>query len=268
MGLLVDDADEDITAILYAGELTLTGRLVDSSNNALVGVVDDAGVTLQCVYKPIQGERPLWDFPHGNLAAREVAAYEVSRVAGWDCVPVTVLRQGPFGLGMVQQWITEVSPTPLVDVFPVDHVPAGWASIAEFSTAAGETVTMAHSLVTPLATIAGFDLVINNADRKGAHLLPVGDKIWSVDHGLTFHQQPKLRTVLWGWAGDELPTTVQTGLERLKQALSGPTLPDKLAALITIGQYDSLCDRITALMDTPVFPLPPADRPAIAWPPL
>lgn len=260
---------------LRHGELTVTGRLTDASNVTLLGSVAADGLELACVYKPIRGERPLWDFPDGTLAEREVAAYELSEFAGWRCVPTTVLRDGPLGSGMVQQWIDlpEDPDDPegtvdLVDLVPAGKIPAGWLPVLRAEDHRGRPVTVVHADSAPLAVLAGFDLVVNNADRKGSHILALPDgRVLGVDHGLTFHQEDKLRTILWGWAGDPLPELVVAGLDRLAAGLRGD-FGARLAELMTRSELRQLELRIAALRARPEFPAPPMDRYPIPWPPL
>lgn len=254
--------------LLAEGALALDGRLVDSSNHALVGSVTLDGVSARCVYKPIRGERPLWDFPDGTLAHREVAAYLVSQAAGWDCVPVTVLRTGPAGTGMVQHWVDAADPSLVADLFPADRVPAGWLPVLSARDTDGRALVVAHADDPAVATIAAFDVLVNNADRKASHLLATPDgRVLGADHGLTFHVEPKLRTILWGWAGQPLPAGVIPGLTRLADALGG-TFPDDLRAYLGQAEIDAFAGRITALLADPVFPPPPADRRVIPWPPI
>lgn len=256
------------TAVLRHGELVLDGRLVDSSNTALVGSVTWGGVTERCVYKPVRGERPLWDFPDGTLAHREVAAALVARAAGWDCVPATVFRRGPLGLGMVQRWIAAADPSRVVDLVPAEAIPEGWLHVLAVRDEQGREFALAHADSDALATIAVFDLVTNNADRKGSHLLATADgAIRGVDHGLTFHPEPKLRTILWGWAGRPLPNPVIPALAALAEALDGP-LRAALNDHLTAAEITATADRLAALIADPRFPMPPQERTAIPWPPL
>ena len=175
---------------------------------------------MPCIYKPVRGERPLWDFPDGTLADRELAAYRVSRVAGWDCVPLTVLRDGPYGPGMVQRWIetpTRRGRRPGAG----GRIPPGWLPVLRALDTDGDDVAVVHADAPALALLAGFDLVVNNADRKGSHVLPTADgRLLGVDHGLCFHADDKLRTILWGWAGQPLPDPVSDGIARLTSALA------------------------------------------------
>lgn len=256
--------------VLTRGELTITGRLVDASNVTVLGTVAADGVEFSCVYKPIRGERPLWDFPDGTLAHREVAARKVSDYAGWYCVPRTVLRHGPLGPGMVQQWIDvpEDAGGDVVDLVPADDVAAGWLPVFRAVDLTGQDVVVVHADRPALAVIAGFDAVVNNADRKGSHLLPVStDRILGVDHGLCFHTDEKLRTILWGWAGDELPEQVVDGLDRLAVGLGGD-LGEDLTAHLTAREMAMLRQRVSRLRRRPVFPRPPQNRTPIPWPPL
>ncbi len=259
---------EGLAQLLRDGELTVTGRLTDSSNVSLVGSVALDGRSVECVYKPVRGERPLWDFPDGTLAGREVASYLISEQADWRCVPVTVLRDGPFGPGMVQQWIGDADSGRAADLLPAGGVPAGWLPVLSAEDIDGRPVVVAHADTPELAVLAGFDLVVNNADRKASHLLATADgRVRGVDHGLTLHVQDKLRTILWGWSGRPLPRRVRDGLDRLAVAVSGPW-GRQLAALISEPEVAALVSRIAALRADPRFPAPPTDRTPIPWPPL
>ncbi len=257
-----------VLAALATGALHVTGRLTDASNITLLGSVSLLGSTVSCVYKPVRGERPLWDFPDGTLAGREVACYLISEAAGWHCVPETVLRDGPHGPGMVQHWITDADPDRAADLLPAGSVPPGWLTVLRAEDLAGHPVVVAHADTAPLAVLAGFDLVVNNADRKASHILPTPDgRIRGVDHGVTLHEDPKLRTILWGWAGRRLPAAVTSGLHRLADRLAGELAAD-LAGLITDRELVALRDRVAALLVDPRFPQPPGDRTPIPWPPL
>ncbi|WP_199197145.1 SCO1664 family protein, partial [Ensifer sp. NM-2] len=153
---------------LMAGELTLTGRITTASNATFLGAIGDTPV----VYKPVAGEAPLWDFPAGTLARREVAAHLVSEALGWDIVPRTWLRDGPFGEGMVQLWQEQDPEQDAVDLFPADEVPAaGWLTILEGEDEDGNRLALAHEDSAALRRMTVFDVIVNNADRKGAHIL-------------------------------------------------------------------------------------------------
>ncbi|MFG2063633.1 SCO1664 family protein [Micromonospora sp. NPDC048871] len=255
--------------LLRDGELTVEGRLVDASNTTLRAVLSLDDVTARCVYKPVRGERPLWDFPDGTLAGREVAAYLVSAATGWDLVPPTVLRDGPFGPGSCQLWIDEPDEVePLVGFVPADAVPPRWIPVAAARDDDGTPYALAHADDPRLARLAVLDAVINNADRKGGHVL-VGpeDRIYGVDHGVSFHVEEKLRTVLWGWAGRSLPADAVEVLDRLAGQLRGP-LGAELAEHLTLSEIAELAARVDRLCRHGRFPQPSRDWPAVPWPPL
>ncbi len=254
--------------VISCGELSVTGRLPDASNLTLLADATLDGLTVACIYKPVRGERPLWDFPDGTLAERERAAFVVARAAGWDCVPLTVLRDGPYGTGMVQRWIEGADPEDVVDLVPVRKVPKGWLPVLRAVDVDGADVAVVHADSPALALLAGFDVVVNNADRKGSHVLPTAEgRIYGVDHGLTFHTDDKLRTILWGWAGRALPDEVTDGVLRLRRELDG-NLGEELVALLTLTEIRALRDRLDAMDRTRKFPKAPAHRTPIPWPPL
>lgn len=210
--------------LLRAGTLTLHGRLTDASNAALYCSVTLDGVSALCVYKPVRGERPLWDFPDGTLAGREVAAYEVAAATGWALIPPTVLREGPFGTGMVQIWVEpDPKAAPLLALQDPSGPEAGWLPIIEAEVGEGRTALLVHLDDQRLRRLAVVDAVLNNADRKGGHLLPAADgRIYGIDHGVTFAVPGKLRTLLWGWARQPLTGEAVEMLERLRGELAGP----------------------------------------------
>jgi len=201
----VDLRDPSVREVLRRGRIEITGRLVDASNATLFGTVCADGVELRCVYKPVRGERPLWDFPDGTLAGREVASHLISETAGWHVVPPTLLRDGPFGPGMVQVWVDTNDERELVDVLPPKEVPPGWLGVLRARDGRGEPAVLVHADLPELRAMAVFDVVVNNADRKGGHVLAgVDGRIYGVDHGLCLHVEHKLRTVLWGWVGQQM----------------------------------------------------------------
>lgn len=241
----------------------MLGRLVGSSNNAMVVRVHPPGTPLPvaaseaagpptieesdllAVWKPTLGERPLFDFPLGTLTRREVAAYLVSEAFGWSIVPPTLLREGPYGEGMIQRWI-DVDPE--VDVVAV--------------------VTQDDPR---LRRIAVFDAAINNTDRKGGHLLPVpGGHLYAVDHGVTFSTVPKLRTLLWAWEGQPFDPEELAGLQRVRAALGDRAtgaLADQLRQLLDADEVDATGERVASLLADRRFPGPNPEWPAIPWPP-
>ena len=257
----------DALELLREGEISVEGRLVDASNATLFCEITASGANAQCVYKPIAGERPLWDFPDGTLAAREVAAFAVSEASGWGIVPPTVLREGPFGPGMCQLWV-EVDPgLSLVDVVAPDRLPDGWLCVLEALGAGGRPVVLGHADDVRLRRMALLDAVLNNADRKGGHVLPLPDgRVLGVDHGVSFHVEGKLRTVLWGWAEDPIDPADVVVLERLLEAMNG-TLGKELSALLADSEVSATRRRIERLLAIGRFPRVPAGWPAIPWPP-
>lgn len=253
--------------LLRRGEIAVEGRLVDASNATLLARISHEGLDATCVYKPVAGERPLWDFPDGTLAGREVASYLVSEATGWDVVPPTVLRDGPFGPGMVQLWM-EVDPdVDLVDVVAPGAVPPGWLHVLDALGAGGRPVVLAHADDDRLRRMAVLDTVLNNADRKGGHVLPLPDgTVHGVDHGVTFNVDPKLRTVLWGWAGETLRDDERAVLERLRAGLDD-RLGSELAGLLTRAEVRATSRRLDAVLAAGHLPFPGEGWPAIPWPP-
>ena len=217
---------EDSFDQLVTGPIEIVGRLVDASNASLFCKVGN----VNAIYKPIAGERPLWDFPDGNLAWREVAAYQMSEALKLNCVPPTILREGPFGEGSLQLWIDDC-----------EEVGERYLEKSE-----------------ELRKIALLDAVINNTDRKIGHLLYKEGQIFGCDHGVTFHQDYKLRTVLWQFADLSLTESERTSLEKLDIDLSN---------LLTENEIEATQMRVAKLLQENRFPLPPTDWPAIPWPP-
>ncbi len=246
------------------GELTLHGRILPASNATFVGELDGVRV----VYKPIAGERPLWDFPDGTLAGREVAAYAVSEALGWNIVPPTVLGDGPHGPGMVQLWRDEVEDQSPVDIVGEGDLPDGFRHVFDGLDAHDRPVSLVHEDSPSLRRMALFDVVVNNADRKGGHVLPMADgHRFGVDHGLTFHVEHKLRTVLWGWVGESITDDEAAGLRRLVTAIEGD-LGRALAPLLAEDELAATTRRISRLLARGEFPSPASSAyPVIPWPP-
>ena len=234
-----------------------------ASNATFVGEIDGVRV----VYKPVAGERPLWDFPDGTLAAREVAAYAVSEALAWDLVPPTWLRDGPHGTGMVQLWREPDASQAPVDIVAEGQVPAGHLHVFDGLDAHDNVVSLVHEDTPALRRMAVFDVVVNNADRKGGHVLAMtGGHRHGVDHGLTFHVEPKLRTVLWGWLGQRLTDEERVSLERLVDDLDGG-LGEVLADQLTDAELRAVGTRAAALLEDGRFPAPRGEWPSIPWPP-
>lgn len=261
---------------LTQGELTLVARLPEASNLALLGHVTTQDGPLRCIYKPSAGERPLWDFPGATLAAREVLTALAADCFGWDLVPLTVWRSdGPAGPGMCQEWVESVDDPP-VQLFPTGQVPTGWSAVAQGVDLQGRAVVLAHDRGESMQRLVLLDALVNNADRKGGHVLRRGDgTLAAIDHGVTFHAENKLRTVLWGWAGTPIPQPLIAELRRgadafgaLVQRWSGPdpTLPG--AAPLSADEVAAAIGRLEHLLTTATFPVPADDWPALPWPPL
>jgi uncharacterized repeat protein (TIGR03843 family) len=248
---------------LLADELILTCRITTASNATFLGSIGDVAV----VYKPIAGESPLWDFPHGTLAHREVAAYLVSQVFGWDVVPHTWLRDGPLGTGMVQLWQEPDPDQNAVDLVAAHDVPVtGWKQVLEGQDEYGRMVALVHEDSPALRRMAVFDAVVTNADRKGNRVLAMtdGDR-HGVEHGLTFHRDHKLRTVLWGWLGDALTAEERDGIDRVTEGLHGG-LGRNLADLLSAEEIASLATRCARLRLAGRFPAPSGETSAVPWP--
>jgi len=259
--------DPAAVALLTEGRIEVAGRLVDASNATLYCTVEHEGVSADCVYKPVRGERPLWDFPDGTLAGREVASYQICRAAGWSLVPPTVLRPGPFGPGMVQLWVETSPEHDLVDVVATDEVPDGWRHVLRARDRYGDPAVLVHADHPELKKMAALDIVINNADRKGGHVLRGPDgQVYGVDHGICLHHEDKLRTVLWGWLGEPLPADLLDAVRGLRAALEHGPLVDELAKHLTRKERTALADRVDRLLADGCFPAPSGDWPAIPWP--
>ena len=226
--------------LMSEGTLTVTGRLVDASNATLFGTITNGEDEVRVIYKPVAGERPLWDFPDGNLAQREYAAFLVSEIGGWKLVPLTILRDGPFGIGMVQQWIDIDESVDLALFYRENHE--------------------------SLRAMALFDAVVNNTDRKIGHLIPSPDgKLFGCDHGVTFHEEDKLRTVLWQWASQKLSEQELEQLQKLRQSLISKE--ELFTSLISDIEFKALLGRVDRLLHEKTFPEPNDEWPAVPWPP-
>ena len=227
-----------IQRLLTLGEISVTGRLIDASNATLFATTTLDGESMACIYKPIAGERALWDFPDGTLAHREYASYLLSKFLDLNLVPVTVLRDGPYGEGMVQEWIDIDESIDLADFFSTKNP--------------------------QLRAMAFFDAIINNTDRKIGHLLPDNQgKVFGCDHGVTFHVDDKLRTVLWQWAGEPLLESELALLEFLKESLDQNF---DLTEFLTEHEIQALIIRTSRLIDTGTMPIPSQEWPPVPWP--
>lgn len=252
---------------LVEDELALRGRIMPASNATFLGSIGE----LQVVYKPVAGERPLWDFPGAVLAHREVAAYLVAEVfAGPDepvLVPRTWLREGPHGPGMVQEWQEPDPDVDAVTLVPAGDVPPGYLHVFDGYDADDRLVSLVHEDTAALRSMAVLDVLLNNADRKGGHVLAMPDgRRYGVDHGIAFHTEPKLRTVLWGWLGRPLEEHDRAAVERVRAGLVAG-LGDLLAPLLRDDEIEHLRRRCERLLVRGTMPAPDSGGPAIPWPP-
>jgi uncharacterized repeat protein (TIGR03843 family) len=271
------DSARESDEVLRSGELTVIGRIRSASNATFLCEAHLDERQAHCVYKPIKGEAPLWDFPDGTLAGRELGAYLVSDALGWNIVPYTIIRDGPAGRGMLQLWVDqpgeslgEVGDEPaagpdLVDLLPAGDIPPGFLPILQAYDYAGNEVTLVHADDIRLRRMAVFDVLINNADRKGGHILSgVDGQVYGVDHGVSLHVEDKLRTVLWGWAGKPVDEETMDAVAGLREKLR-TGLAELLSEHITGREIAALRARTDALLDDPVMPTPDRRRP-IPWP--
>ena len=235
----------EIIRALQKGVFELNGQFLSGSNYTFLGQLSLDEECFQVVYKPIRGEQPLWDFPHGSLARREVAAYLVSEELGWDLVPPTIYRKdGPLGAGSLQQYIEHD---------PDDHY-----------------FNFEDKDRQRLRPVVVFDLILNNADRKGGHILRgEDDHLWLIDHGLCFHSEDKLRTVVWDFSGEPIPPGLLEDLNRLVEKLKeGTPLYATLQACLRPGEISALAGRARRLVENGIFPAPPVSRRSYPWPPV
>ena len=240
---LLDKAD--YLKILLEGELTITGQFMHSSNYTFLTQVKNGEQDLSAVYKPQKGETPLWDFPAGTLCQREAAAFLVSEALGWELVPPTVFRKkAPLGKGAVQLYI--------------EHD----AKLHYFSFPA--------EVRQRLKPAALFDLIINNADRKGSHiLLDEQGHLWLIDHGTCFHRDFKHRSVIWDFAGQSIPEELKNDLQHLLTKIDeNRPFISNLAAFISREEIHALKNRIKILIELNTFPHPEQNRRTIPWPPI
>jgi hypothetical protein len=240
-GTIVNEESRAALALLETGNMEVLGLLPYSSNYVFLARVRGESRETLAVYKPRRGERPLWDFPHGSLAAREVAAYLVAEAAGWHLVPPTVLRaDAPLGPGSLQQFI--------------EHDPDR------------HYLVLVEERASDFPVFAAFDVAINNGDRKAGHVLEDDrGRLWAVDHGVSFHTHPKLRTVIWAFGGMEIGDEVRAGLERLGVALCGGPLEGDLQGLISSAEVAATAARVERLLSSGEFPSPETDH-HLPWP--
>ncbi len=267
-----DDGTSSVETTPSGPTLELTARLMGASNASFVGNYTVPGKEpVEVVYKPSQGERPLWDFPNNDLANREVAAYLVSESLGWNIVPRTWLGDGQFGPGMLQLWQDIDESQDAVDLVDASEVPdTGWRTVLTGEDETGREVVLVHEDSQTMRHMAIFDAIVNNADRKGGHVLAMADgHRYGVDHGLSFHAEPKLRTVLWGWVGEGFTSEELASVRKLRAALDDRRdsgLGAQLAELLSDSELRELAARIDRLVQDGEFPAPEGDMPAAPWP--
>jgi uncharacterized repeat protein (TIGR03843 family) len=260
----------DERELLNRGDIEVRGRIMPASNATFFATTSLDGDVLECVYKPVAGERPLWDFPDGTLARREVAAYVVSEALGWEVVPPTVLRgDGPVGVGMVQAWREPDPGQDPVDLVPQGQVPEGYLHVLDAYDGNDRPISLVHEDSDALRRMAVFDVVVNNADRKGGHVLAMTDgHRFGVDHGVSFNVDDKLRTVLWGWAYEPLEPEDADDLRVLAERLCTATseLHAALTELLTGDEVAATLARCELLLRRDAMPRPSGGRPSIPWP--
>jgi len=252
---------------LATADLTVDGRMASASNATLhCTYVDAAGSVRECIYKPVAGERPLWDFPTGTLAHREIAMFALSSALGWDLVPPTVWREdGPAGPGMCQSWVADADDNAVVDVVPRGQIPQGWRHILDAQDHGGSDVSLVHADSPSLRRMAVLDAVGNNADRKGGHILmDPQQRVWAIDHGVTFSPEPKLRTVLWGWSDEPIDDSIVGDVEALHTLLAVDF--DPIDMWLEPDERWMLRSRVDDLLATKRFPLAQDEWPSIPWP--
>ena len=235
---------DDAQALLINGTMDVEGLVPWGSNYTFLVTIRDGARATLAIYKPSRGERPLWDFPTGTLANREVAAYRVSQALGWPKIPPTILREGPEGIGMVQLFVE------LVD--------------------GQHFFTLRDAHRAEMQRIAVFDAIINNTDRKGGHvLLGENGAIWCIDHGVTFHERYKLRTVIWDFTRQPIPAQLIADMDTLRAHLTrGDAVFDSLRELLSPREIRALCSRLDELIERGTFPEPPEDWPPVPCPPM
>lgn len=223
---------------LLSQSMRVVGRLIDASNATLLAEIETDNQTQKVIYKPVAGEKPLWDFQDGNLAHREYCAFLLSNRAGFDLVPNTVLRDGPFGFGMVQEWI-----------YTDEEI---------------DIINFGQSDDSQLKRMAIFDAIINNTDRKYGHLLYKDGKLLGCDHGVTFHSEDKLRTVIWQFSGEKIDKQEMLLIE----SASALDYPNLFESYLTQDEIAAIYERINQLLKSGRFPSPSENWPAIPWPPV
>ncbi|MGY2874760.1 putative repeat protein (TIGR03843 family) [Marmoricola sp. URHA0025 HA25] len=256
----------DADGLLQHGEMTVLGRILPASNSTFFCRLGPEEAGVRAVYKPVSGERPLWDFEDGTLANREYAAWLVSEALDWSVVPPTLLRDGSAGPGMVQLWCEPDPAQAPVDLLPDGPVPPGVLHVLDAFDDRDRPVMLVHEDTPSLRRMALFDVVVNNTDRKGGHVLAMPDgHRYGVDHGVCFHVDDKLRTVLWGWHGEPVAVDDLEALRCLAERLDSD-LGERLGDLLTPGEIRATRRRLARLVAGGRYPQPGAGWPSIPWP--
>ncbi len=256
---------DEIENELLNSEFSVIGQITSASNVALLLATTSTQNSFKAIYKPKSGIRELWDFPNNDLVEREYASYLLSKQSGLNLVPATVIREiSDFGEGMVQKWVDD-SEVKSVGIFKHDLVPAEYLTVLEANDGQANLVKVAVEDSPWLDSLTIFDAVINNSDRKGSHILtdPAGVN-WAIDHGVTWHLENKLRTVLWAKAGEELSASALLTVGKIESALSQSA--ELLSKYLSKAEIEQAANRLSQIAATGMFPLPQGDWPAIPWP--
>ncbi len=251
---------EPIGLVAPSSEWNIVGQIDGASNTVLL--VEIAGQRFG--YKPQSGETPLWDFPHGTLGHRERAVAAIDAALGWDLIPATTwVTDAPLGPGALQRWVEHEPTDSPVELFSADAVPSEWIPVVAGTDASGSQLILAHEDSSELMRLAVLDALVNNADRKGGHILRCGDgRIMAIDHGICLNEEPKLRTVLWGFASQPIPDVI---LSELAEADLATDHPEHWPGVTDLERQALIARRDTLLSDRK-FPLPSGDWPALPWP--
>jgi uncharacterized repeat protein (TIGR03843 family) len=256
--------DSDL-AILQNGEIHIEGLIPDSSNGALQVSIKSDNIILKAIIKPEATIRPLWDFPERDLNNREYATYLLSSELGLDFVPPTVLREiEGIGPTLIQKWIEEIENDSIIVKNPKD-IPKEYLKVLEGYDELNKLICLAHADSVFLRNLAIFDLVINNADRKGGHIIKdTTNNFWAIDHGVSWHEEEKIRTILWGWIGNELSNYDLLIIEKSNKILHRWLAED--FEYLTQFELKAAINRCEKLMSNKVFPQPSKEWPAVPWP--
>lgn len=256
---------KDVLAVLTQSTFKPIGQITTASNIALLMQSENSPSPVKAIFKPTSGLRPLWDFPNNDLIEREILTYQLSDKSDLNLIPLTIMREiEPFGIGMLQLWI-EDSKVDLVKLFEADRVEKDFLVVLEANDQSGRRVSLGVKDIPWIESLTIFDAVVNNSDRKGSHILTAHDGAnWAIDHGVCWHQDYKLRTVNWSKANLPLTENAISALLKVEGALIG--MESEIVQLLSQIEFDAAMERVADLKASGVFPMPPADWPAIPWP--